>query len=56
MNATCDKGEVTIKMKNGFAYTMHYIGTNTDEVEAEFRRYIKQIEEHRTDTTKTTNT
>ena len=56
MNATCDKGEVTIKLKNGFTYTMQYIGTNTDEVEAEFRRYINQIEEHRTDTTKTTKT
>lgn len=33
-----------------------HIGTNTDEVEAEFRRYINQIEEHRTDTIKTTNT
>lgn len=56
MNATCEEGKVTIKLKNGFAYTMHYVGTNTDEVEAEFRRYIKQIEDHRTDTTKTTNT
>lgn len=54
MNANGDEGDVTIKLKNGFEYVMHYVGTNTDEVEFEFRRYINQIEEHRTNTTKTT--
>lgn len=56
MNADGDEGNVTIRLKNGFEYTMLYVGTNTDEVEAEFRRYIKQIEEHRTGITKTTKT
>lgn len=56
MSGSYDTGKITIKLKNGFAYTMHYEDAGTEEVEAEYMRYITQIEEHRTDITKTTKT
>lgn len=52
MNDVDNSGKVTIRLKNGFDYKMHYIGITTDQLEVEYQRYITQICENMTKTAK----
>lgn len=52
MNKVGNLGNVTIRLKNGFDYKMYYVGITPDQLEVEYQRYITQICENMTKTTK----